>query len=316
MYIVNSIKALGRGGGSADDGDNEEDRSQETSRAIIDEFEQDSDFMSLPEEDQDRTVSAYERTVERDLLVPPRGLLEPPLSSRPSSNSAPSPSANPATRVLTSWGREAATLLPPLNVPSLKVLDWSYHVDRLGEALLWCDAYRAEKLVVACADDKRICGYEPALSNLATALASRVRMVTTCDAAFRYAQSCERLGSNRKQAASLAAELESLRAVVGIHEEEWRASAGERAARAQHENSRPMEENATLRGARQQLALVLGQALEANRDGFEACAAARIAVRRTSRNILYFSLQTRPDTSLYVQLLSPCVQNPFVEVLL
>lgn len=295
MYLVNSIKALGRGGGPADDGDNEEDQSQETSRGIIEEFEKDSEFMSLPEEDQDRVVSAYERTVERDLLVPPRGLLEPPLSSR-NSSSAPSPSANPATRVLSSWGSEAATLLPPLNVPSLKVLDWSYHVDRLGEALRWCDAYRAEKLVLACADDKRICGYEPALSNLATVLASRVRTVATCDAAFRYAQSCERLGSNRKQAASLAAELASLRAAVAIHEEEWRASVGERAARAQYENSRPMEEDATLRGAREQLAQVLGQALAANREGFEACAAARIAVRRTSRNMLSFSLQTSPDT--------------------
>jgi hypothetical protein len=280
MYLVNSIKALGRGGGPADDGDNGEDQSQETSRGIIEEFEQDSDFMSLPEEDQDRTVSAYERTVERGLLVPLRGLLEPSMSSRSNSSSAPSPSATPATRVMTSWGNEAATLLPPLNVPPLKVLDWSYHVDRLGEALRWCDAYRAEKLVLACADDKRLCGYEPALSTLATALATRVRAVATCDAAFRYAQSCERLATNRKQAASLAAELESLRAVVGIHEEEWRASAGERAARFQHENhGRPMEEDTVLRGSRQQLAHVLGQALEANREGFEACGAARLAVR-------------------------------------
>jgi hypothetical protein len=109
MYLVNSLKALGRGGGAADDVAAEEDHSQKVSRGIIDEFEQDSDFTSLPEEDQDRTVSAYERAVERGLLVPPRGLLDPPLPPRGSSAaSSPAPAAaaaSSALRVVAPWGR-------------------------------------------------------------------------------------------------------------------------------------------------------------------------------------------------------------------
>jgi hypothetical protein len=286
MYLVNSLKALGRGGGAADDVAAEEDHSQKVSRGIIDEFEQDSDFTSLPEEDQDRTVSAYERAVERGLLVPPQGLLDPPLPPRGSSAaSSPAPAAaaaSSALRVVAPWGREAATQLPPLDAPSLKVLDWSHHVGRLGDALRWCDAYRAEKLALACADDKKLCGYEPALSSLATTLAFRVRAVATGDAAVGYAKCRERVACAGKLEQPLVAELESLRAVVAIHEEEWHASAGGGGAAAGagpwDDHGEPAEGAGALLGARRQLAHSLDQALAANREGFDACRAARVAV--------------------------------------
>jgi hypothetical protein len=193
------------------------------------------------------TVSAYERTVQKGLLVPYAGLLNP--RGPPGENGSGGGGGRDGSTGFLLFAAIASEL-PRLDEPQVAALEWGGHLRGVAKSLAWCDAFRVQELTLAARmsgknlpgsaaasggaggsagvvqplDDCELLHLEPACMALGHTLALRCRAVAGLGSAWppeatqTYAEARVRLTEAVSAEAPLRSELESLKAIVEFHE--------------------------------------------------------------------------------------------------
>jgi hypothetical protein len=183
-------------------------------------LENDPEFEELPHEEQELTVSAYERTVEKGLLVPYEGLL----SSVKAANLATGFVSDEKPTLFAAVAGD----LPRLDEPQVVSLEWGEHLNGIARAFAWCDAFRSEEFGGREGgkkiDDCQLLRFEPLCVALARTLALRCRGASgvgsawPSEATHTYADARARFAEAINAETPVRLELENLKSIVSFHE--------------------------------------------------------------------------------------------------